>query len=191
MLRRVGSSPTSRTMISKQNSISRNYSLRSLHLGDADWVFDACQDSEIQKWTEIPKPYTRDHADGFTRTLAGDVEVWVIESSSSEKPFGVIGVHSINPVTRVALIGYWIAPWGRKQGAMKNGLLQLIAKMKSRSEVGSIEATIAESNIASRKSIESAGFKLIGSADRSCNCGGEEVIAVQYEYVLKASLLGS
>jgi RimJ/RimL family protein N-acetyltransferase len=176
-------------MISKENSMTMNYSLRPLHASDADWIFEACQDLEIQKWTEIPKPYTRDHAVSFAKTLSGDVEVWVIESETSEKPFGVIGVHSINPATRVALIGYWIAPWGRNQGAMKNGLLKFLELAKSRSDIGAIEATIAENNFASRRSVESVGFQLIGAADRSCNCGGEQVSAVQYEIVLKPSLL--
>ena len=72
---------------------------------------------------------------------------------------------------------------------MKNGLLKFLELAKSRSDIGAIEATIAENNLASRRSVESVGFQLIGAADRGCNCGGEQVSAVQYEIVLKPSLL--
>jgi RimJ/RimL family protein N-acetyltransferase len=169
--------------------MTATFSLRPLAADDADWIFEACQDAEIQKWTQIPRPYTREHAVGFAKTLAGDVEVWVIESNSAEKPYGVIGVHSINPATRIADIGYWCAPWGRRKGAIKNGLQLFIEKMKSRNDVGAIQATIAEPNIASRKTAETAGFTLLGSADRNCNCGGEDISAVLYEMTLKPSLL--
>ena len=165
------------------------FSLRPLAADDADWIFEACQDAEIQKWTQIPRPYTHEHAVSFAKTLAGDVEVWVIESNSAEKPYGVIGVHSINPATRIADIGYWCAPWGRRKGAIKNGLQLFIEKMRNRKDVGAIQATIAEPNIASRKTVETVGFTLLGSADRNCNCGGEDISAVLYEITLKTSLL--
>ena len=169
--------------------MSTTFSLRPLRSDDSDWIYEACQDLEIQKWTQIPRPYTREHAVSFATTLSGDVEVWVIESNSGEKPYGVIGVHSINPATRIADIGYWCAPWGRRKGAIKNGLQLFIEKMRNRKDVGAIQATIAEPNIASRKTVETVGFTLLGSADRNCNCGGEDISAVLYEITLKTSLL--
>ena len=166
--------------------MNSHFILRPLHENDVDWIYEACQDSELQRWTEIPKPYERHHAIDFAKTMSGDVEVWVIER---ERPVGVIGVHSINQLTRVAEIGYWTAPWGRIQGAMRNGLMQLIEKMKLHRDVAEVHATIAEGNLASRKTAESAGFELLGPAERGCNCGGEQVAAVLYGVRLKASLL--
>lgn len=32
---------------------------------DVDAVFAACQDAEIQRWTEVPVPYRREHAAAF------------------------------------------------------------------------------------------------------------------------------
>jgi len=166
--------------------MTSQFSIRPLEKTDADWIYEACQDSELQRWTEIPKPYERHHAIDFASTMSGDVEVWVIQG---EKPVGVIGVHSINPISRIAEIGYWTAPWGRKQGAMRSGLLQFIEKMKLNPDVATIHATIADGNIASRKTAESAGFQLLGAAERSCNCGGEQVAAVLYGARIKASLI--
>ena len=166
--------------------MTEHFSLRSLVAEDADWIFEACQDVEIQKWTQIPRPYTREHAVDFAKTLSGDVEVWIIESESAEKPFGVIGVHSIDPVWRTALIGYWIAPWGRKRGAMKVGLQLYAEKVAADQDIASIRATIAEENIASRRSAESVGFVLIPDSNESCNCGGVDVKAVTYEWEVKS-----
>jgi RimJ/RimL family protein N-acetyltransferase len=165
--------------------MTATFSLRPLAADDAEWIFEACQDLEIQKWTQIPRPYTREHAVGFAKTLAGDVEVWVIDSDSAEKPYGVIGVHSIDKVSMSALIGYWIAPWGRRQGAMKAGLKLYSEKASAHPDIASIRATIAEENIASRRSAESVGFALTGDSDESCNCGGVDVKAVTYEWRVK------
>ena len=165
--------------------MTSTFTLRSLNASDAQWIFEACQDAEIQKWTQIPRPYTHDHAVGFATTLSGDVEVWVIESNSTEKPYGVIGVHSIDKVSMSALIGYWIAPWGRNQGAMKAGLKLYFEKASAHPDIAFIRATIAEENVASRRSAESVGFVLTGDSDESCNCGGVDVKAVTYEWRVK------
>lgn len=169
--------------------MSNLISIRPITPDDADWVFESCQDPEIQKWTQIPRPYTHHHAVDFAQTLAGDLEVWVIENSSKEQSLGLIGIHSINPITRVADIGYWMSRQGRGQGAMKKGLELLLAKLADNPDVAFVEATIAETNLASRRTAESVGFTLVGAAERSCNCGGEDVSAVLYRFVLKASRL--
>jgi RimJ/RimL family protein N-acetyltransferase len=39
--------------------------LRPLGPADADAVFAACQDPEIQRWTSVPSPYLAEHARGF------------------------------------------------------------------------------------------------------------------------------
>lgn len=44
--------------------------LRPFEPGDAEAVYSACQDPEIQRWTVVPSPYTRADADLFTRQLS-------------------------------------------------------------------------------------------------------------------------
>ncbi|MGW1029285.1 GNAT family N-acetyltransferase [Streptomyces sp. NPDC002577] len=46
--------------------------LRTVGPGDADAVYAACQDPGIQRWTTIPSPYLREHADGFVGQLVPD-----------------------------------------------------------------------------------------------------------------------
>ena len=90
--------------------------LREIRDGDEEWIFEACQDPEIQRWTRVPRPYQRSHAEEFvaTRGLA-ELAVWVV--CDDERPIGVIGVHSVDPTTGDAEIGYWVAPWGRGRRA--------------------------------------------------------------------------
>ena len=44
--------------------------LRPWRPGDVPAVFAACQDAEIQRWTQVPVPYLREHAEGFVTEIA-------------------------------------------------------------------------------------------------------------------------
>ncbi|MER5176774.1 GNAT family protein [Streptomyces sp. NPDC002896] len=46
--------------------------LRTVDPDDADAVYAACQEPDIQRWTTIPSPYLREHADGFVGQLVPD-----------------------------------------------------------------------------------------------------------------------
>ncbi|MFZ9158653.1 MAG: GNAT family N-acetyltransferase, partial [Ilumatobacteraceae bacterium] len=77
---------------------------------DIEWITEACQDPEIQRWTLVPRPYTRDHARHFVEHPELERQRWVIENDGD--PIGVIGVHGVNEIGD-AEIGYWLAPRGR------------------------------------------------------------------------------
>jgi RimJ/RimL family protein N-acetyltransferase len=64
---------------------------------------------------------------------------------------------------------------------MKAGLKLYIDKVSTDPNIAYIRANIAEENLASRKSVESAGFVYIGDSGETCNCGGVDVKAVTYE----------
>lgn len=162
------------------------FSLRPISAEDVDWIFEACQDPEIQKWTQIPRPYSRDHAISFTRDLGGDVAVFAIEKALAKRPFGVIGVHSVK--SGLADIGYWVAPWARNQGAAKSAIKLLLDEVKSWPEVKMVEARIGEGNFASQKVVESAGFVRTETTGLSCRCGDTEISAVSYQYAFKKIL---
>lgn len=157
------------------------WSLRRIEERDVDWIYEACQDPLIQRWTLIPRPYTREHAISFTQDLAGDVAVWAIEKREMDRPLGVLGIHSISECDGAADIGYWMAPWGRGIGGMKAALSLLLSELGNWPTVAAVKATIAESNTASRRTVESAGFELLGPSEQSCRCGDEQVNAVTYE----------
>jgi RimJ/RimL family protein N-acetyltransferase len=89
---------------------------------DAEAVFQACQDPEIQRWIPIPKPYEMSHAVGFvtTMTTAGwndrtSASFGVFDAATGEL-LGSMALVSVNLVAKVAEIGYWTAPAGRGRG---------------------------------------------------------------------------
>ena len=94
--------------------------LRPFREDDVDAVVAGCQDPDVQRWINIPVPYTREHAlsyvleespaerlAGTGTNLAVEVDGQVVGSTGVHR----IGVHPLGPE-----IGYWIAPEGRGRG---------------------------------------------------------------------------
>ena len=151
--------------------------LRDLRVDDADWIYDACQDAEIQRWTLVPRPYLREHAESFVSTGAGEFRNWVIESAES-RPVGMISVHSIDD--GVASIGYWIAPWGRGVGAASAALRLVIDELRDMSGVTAVTAAIAEANTASRRTVEACGLAVERRIPLAGHDNGLAVDALRY-----------
>ena len=86
--------------------------LRPFRPSDADAVFAACQDAEIQRWVPaVPAPYTHADAEHFVgvlgpagRTAGTDLAV-AIEANG--EPVGSSGVHRIGQHPLGPEIGYW------------------------------------------------------------------------------------
>lgn len=95
--------------------------LRPWQAGDADAVFRACQDPDIQRWTTVPRPYERHHAVGFVTDYTG--QAW---SNGTGAPMGVFDAASgallgsmglkLDLPAGEAEIGYWTAPEARGRG---------------------------------------------------------------------------
>lgn len=151
--------------------------LRDLRVDDADWIYDACQDADIQRWTLVPRPYLREHAESFVATGAGEFRNWVIVSAES-RPVGMISVHSIDD--GVASIGYWIAPWGRGVGAASAALRLVIDELHAMGGVVAVTANIAEANVASRRTVEACGFVVAATVPGGGVDHGVKVAAVSY-----------
>mgnify|MGYP006287237513 CR=1 FL=1 len=158
------------------NQDDRVIGLRNVELTDADWIFDACQDPTIQRWTRVPRPYLRSHAEEFVAGGTPEVMKWVI--CSDEQPIGLIGVHSIDD--GVAEIGYWVAPWGRGQRAVSQSIELVAEHLLATSSVTTIQAIIAEGNIASRRSAELAGLTEFAQRTEGCPDGDELTNAIVY-----------
>ena len=105
------------------------HSLREIKPTDATWIFEACQDEQIQYWTTVPKPYLMEHAVGFANGKTSEKKVWVIEDST-KKEVGVISIHGVDENGN-AEIGYWVAPWGRGAGATKDAIKSLAEYAKT------------------------------------------------------------
>jgi len=176
---RIGETITDDTMINQIYFDLLSHRLRVLNPSDAEWITRACQDEEVQRWTKVPKPYMREHADSFIKNKNGDLAAWAIVDSRSQEPVGVIGIHHIKD--GVASIGYWVAPWGRMSGAASTALRIMPTLARRIGNAHTLQATIAETNAASQRTAARAGFTLTGISPDSCPDGTEVAQGLLYE----------
>jgi RimJ/RimL family protein N-acetyltransferase len=101
---------------------TENLLVRPWRPDDAEAVFRACQDAEIQRWTPIPRPYEMAHAVGFIANVA--ISAWdhqtgahfgVFDAESGEL-LGSMGLVRMDLATKTAELGYWVAPAARGRG---------------------------------------------------------------------------
>jgi uncharacterized protein YhfF/ribosomal protein S18 acetylase RimI-like enzyme len=176
---RIGEAITDDTQIVQVYFELLTHRLRPLQSSDADWIYHACQDAEVQRWTKIPRPYTREHAKSFVIDQNGELLATAIINSRTGEPAGVAGIHHIKD--GVATVGYWIAPEARRAGAASTALRILPSIAKRLGQVHTVRAVIAETNTASRATAERAGFKIARNSAEHCPDGTTQTAALDYE----------
>jgi RimJ/RimL family protein N-acetyltransferase len=143
--------------------------LRPYRPDDEDAVFRACQDPEIQRWNlPIPSPYTRAVAREWVRELAPreraegrgmpavvEADGQLVGSSGLEFGHGVFG----------PAIGYWIAPWGRRQGYASEAV-DALAGWACAHGARRVHLLVDVRNTASRGVARRAGFTREGVVHR-------------------------
>jgi uncharacterized protein YhfF/ribosomal protein S18 acetylase RimI-like enzyme len=176
---RTGEIITDETQIVQVYFELLTHRLRPLQSSDAEWIYHACQDAEVQRWTQIPRPYTREHAKSFVIDQNGELLANAIINSRTGEPAGVAGIHHIK--NGVATVGYWIAPQARRAGAASTALkiLPTIARRLGDAQV--TRAIIAEANVASRATAERAGFRVARESAEQCPDGAAQTTALDYE----------
>jgi RimJ/RimL family protein N-acetyltransferase len=156
------------------------FEIRKPLLTDAEWMTEASQDTEVQRWTLVPRPYKREHALEFINNTINESHLWVIEQQETNEPVGVVSIHTIDLDTGDADVGYWIAPWGRRRGAAVYALNLVEQFARTIPTIKFLSAHIAESNSASRATASRAGFINMGSSTQSCPDGDNQVPALNY-----------
>ena len=151
--------------------------VRPWRLGDAAAVYEACQDPEIQRWTSVPSPYQREHAESYvgeigpTAWRSGTGAIFGVFDLVSGRLLAATGVHHISerdvPAGGRAELGYWCAAWARGKGVMTDASRLVcewafadpaagglgLARIDWYAEVG---------NLASRRVAEKLGFTIEG-----------------------------
>jgi len=158
------------------------HSIRLINPSDASWIYEACQDQQIQYWTTVPKPYLMEHAESFANGNTKELKVWVIEDNQS-KPVGLISIHGVDSAGN-AEIGYWVAPWGRGKNAATNAIALVEQYAKSMPEIKTVQATISDLNIASQKAALRAGLIKAEPSSKMCPAGGVDTTATFYRKAL-------
>ena len=180
---RIGETITDETQIVQVYFELLTHRLRPLQSSDAKWIYHACQDAEVQHWTKIPRPYTREHAKSFVVDQNGELLANAIINSRTGETAGVAGIHHIKD--GVATVGYWIAPQARRAGAASTALKILPSIVKRLGDAQTVRAIIAETNVASRATAERAGFKIARKSAEQCPDGANQTTALEYEFTFE------
>ena len=88
--------------------------------GDAEAVTAACQDPAIQRWTLVPSPYRREHAEEWLASVpegarAGEA-VTLLAFDGDGRLAGSFSLLELDLERGYSEIGYWVAPWARRRG---------------------------------------------------------------------------
>lgn len=138
--------------------------LRPFRPSDADGVYRACQDPEIQRWTSVPSPYRREHAVDYVTRMApaawgnGSGAGFAVLDSTSAILLAAIGLTKLDPATESAALGYWCAPWARSQGVTTQAAAAVCRWGFGALDIGLIEWAAEVGNVASRRVAEKVGF---------------------------------
>ena len=144
--------------------------LRPITENDSESIFQACQDPQIPRFTTVPSPYTRSHAETFVsvqvpaRFAAKSELVFVItEGHDEEEKFcGLISLHTVMLGNHATEIGYWIALQARGKGVGTTAAKMIVEYGFQTMGFRRIEALVDVENAFSNGLLRSAGFEKEG-----------------------------
>jgi len=155
----------------------RVWALRPPTEADVGWIVEACADPDIQRWTRVPVPYGIDDARVFVASGAGSlvvravVEVDPSTGVAADRGLGMVAIHRVEDGD--AALGYWVAPWARRQGVATWATLTVADEAVVRWAVTSVSLDIADANLASQAVARRAGFTPGSTPDGLCVPDGE------------------
>lgn len=166
---------------------AEGFVLRPLSTPDVEDIALACQDPQTLRWLPLPRPYRREHAEGFV----GDIATQVRESGSGivcaidvrGRLHGCIDLKVTDWSAGTTEIGYWVAPWGRGHG-LAGRATRVLAEWALRDQgLHRVVVRAATGNVASQRSAEAAGFVREGVARNAGVVHGGRVDLVVYSLV--------
>jgi Acetyltransferases, including N-acetylases of ribosomal proteins len=138
--------------------------LRAPDAGDIDTIAALCQDPDVQHWTTVPSPYTREDAAQFvqevvSRGWAEDTgHQWGIRAD--DRLLGMIGLTRIGHGE--AELGYWLAPEARGHGLMSEAVATVLDHGFRALPIQRVEWHAKVGNFASAAVARRAGFRFEG-----------------------------
>lgn len=157
--------------------------LRPWRPADAPAVYEACQDGELQRWTEVPVPYLRSHAEEYVgdtarRTWENGGALFAVEPRNGGPLMGAMGLLALRD--GVGAIGYWTVAAHRGAGRTGEALRVLSAWVLDDLGARRVELIVDAANTASRRVAESAGFRAEGTLRQRSVHRGRPVDDVVY-----------
>lgn len=133
---------------------------------DVDAIHAACQDPAIVRFTRIPVPYTRVHAQAFVRNAAHELRAGtgahlVVADATTDALVGVCGL-VLDRTRRSGEVGYWVVPTARGRRVARRAV-RLVAGWALR-DLGllRVQVMIDARNAASQRVAEACGFRREG-----------------------------
>ncbi|MBN9213794.1 MAG: GNAT family N-acetyltransferase [Microbacterium sp. SCN 70-200] len=133
---------------------------------DIDEIYEACQDADTQRYTTVPSPYARAHAEEFVPRVAAQWAEGVhLTWAMREGPdlAGMIGLYRLDG-TGAGEIGYWVSPWSRRRGLLVEAARRVIDWGFSAEGTGlqRIEWRAVVGNVGSARAARALGFRYEG-----------------------------
>lgn len=151
---------------------------------DIDWITQACQDAEIQRWTLVPRPYLRLNAEEFVSYSKSRPSYFAVVDQETDFGVGMISIDHIDQTIGEANAGYWIAPWARRRGAATQALHQLVQHARTLEPAKTLTLKISPANFASRGTAAKCGFVVVRTETQSCHDGDTTTDALIYSITL-------
>jgi len=179
----VSSSPGDTDLATERVSAG-SYTLRPWEAADVSWVYDACQDAEIQRFTDVPKPYRPADAVALLELsrrgrAEGSAYAFAICRTDNDELLGAIDLRDVAH-RGSGKIGYWLAPGARGEGVATSALDALARWALERLGLQELRVNIAATNVASRRVAERAGFRAEDMPSPQCPDGDDKVAGVTY-----------
>jgi RimJ/RimL family protein N-acetyltransferase len=146
--------------------------LRPFGPEDAADVHRACQDPEIQRWTPVPSPYEREHAEAFVGEISPNgwrdetmlnFGVFTRDGGELVSSIGLVRLGNLRSAERQAEIGYWTAKEQRGQGYTTEGVRAVAHWAFTSLGVERLEWYAEAGNLGSRAVAVKAGFVIEGT----------------------------
>ncbi len=146
--------------------------LRPFRPIDTDAVFAACQDPDIQRWTAVPSPYERAHAEDFTSRLCPenwrddvtyDFAVVTKSDGTLVGAMGLVRLAHLRTLKHQAELGYWTVREHRRRGYTDEAARAVIEWAFTRLGVERLEWSCEAGNEGSRAVARGVGFRMEGT----------------------------
>jgi RimJ/RimL family protein N-acetyltransferase len=137
--------------------------LRSPAERDARRIVEVCADPEIARWTNIPSPYTLEHARAWIALAAADrrrgTALHLVALRDGEASvLGAAALRLVEEPEPHADAGYWVAASARRGGVASRALELLCGLAFEGGALSCVEVAIAPDNDASTGVARRAGF---------------------------------
>jgi RimJ/RimL family protein N-acetyltransferase len=166
--------------------------LRAWLSTDAEQVYLACQDPDIQHFTQVPVPYLREHADFFVaqgprQWALGETFGLAVTDVRTGAVLGACGLVSVDRDGRQAGAGYWVAPWARSRGVARRALELVTGWALGEGGLRRVYLEVEDANRASTAVALAAGFTRAEVPVQQVELKGTTRSFVTYERVATAT----